>query len=443
MAQSIISELYSKTPELAYTDVRTAMFADPANRTHLLSENDLSGTSNMALKYETGDPLSVNHSLRHLFFLRIQCHIYKRLLVTNQGEAISATLALSAESSTQLDQFVPNFAQYPFWNFRLGRWGGHADEETGLVVYSHATWFIVSGCCRRIANQAPISAGLAAALLGFSRRTVVTWLNATAADNTSAAALNEMISNHVMSSALIPALDLEVTSQVVPTKPSAVPMATASIQMVDALLCLRRKFPNPLEAFDDFGRYKLKISTTLARRWRKAYAKAVHISGMLDFEPPQNLPAPWKSMGVAEGQQRRHRLLEALQARVSTFDQGARKIFQENVDLLLENLDPRQPFLVCHGIKALQQLVQWIDDVGYQRSNLVVHTFGATDTDIDWLYQSKLTAIPVEKPPGRVRRIDGATTFALEIKDSTDLPEGRDLLRAVLALAIWIHMSII
>ena len=438
-AQSFISDFYGKTPEGRSANEKTAIFANQPTRKKLLPVDDIAQLSITALKQVTGEPIIVLHSLRHLFCTRIQCHLYSKLLLTNQGRQIATKLALEESSISQFNSIHLEPSRYPFWNFRIGRWMGHEDEKTGLLVYSHATWHIVSGLCHRNSNSEPMTAGMAAALLGCSNRSMSTWLKNAPYENTSFEAMNFVIENHVQKGKLIPAINAKLGITNVQVKVKSAKSKPISMHMIDSFLCLHREGLRSLESLPQVVHQTLNIPLNIAICWKDSYVDVVRKSGLIDFENPQKQETYWKKLGVETGQVKRRYFLEKCQLQCLGMDDLQLSNLDAQLSEWLSLIEPKKPYIVCINIKGLQSLIQWIESIGYVKDDFIIHGFNNSSSDDQWIYSRGINIIPSEKRLSKTELVDGSSSFGLEVCWNESLPDGRDLLRSLLALSIGVR----
>lgn len=436
----IVASRYRQTRARDGSNSDSWLFVDPTDFAKLISDRETVRIASWSLKAATGDGLAIPYLARHTFASSVYL---KFVMPQARASAIASRMAAALEVPTaQFDDLLPTSKIYPFQIDRLGMWMGHSGVDMLCMSYSHVAWNAVGEYAARVAQETAWSDGVMASLLGIDRTVLVKRRKRLSVDippDQQQAALMGLLVFDRLVGVSLPSLLLEGRA-IAGTPEGPDTRSHLGLDQADSLLLMRTDWGDSLPALAAGASDDLLVDCAEVARFFDGYIAVAEKSQMFDFEPGNS------RLGLMEAHVRRRQLLATISERANStetaegtesaeaFLNRCRKV----IDLWCERFDEKRPLIVVRTENELEDVVQWLTEVGYAREKLRLHSFSWDESSLDQLRALGHVVIPSPKRLERAARIGAAQELGVEIAGVRGLPANRDLARVLLAVGAFL-----
>lgn len=218
---------------------------------------------------------------------------------------------------------------------------------------------------------------------------------------------------------------------------------TLSIEMVDTLLMMRSELrAEAASALVDMAQKALSLDRATIERFVEAYDTVGDACGFVDFQPSaEDAPGDDYRASLQRGHRRRQELLARI-AEKGEEDATFASLTAALVQRWVESVNADEPFLVCRSGRDLAAVLRWLIDLGYEANTIDALAYRSDETGLNEAKTLGVSVVPRAERVGRLARVSKADAeYGVSVRGARSRPNGRDLHRALFALAIYARIS--
>jgi hypothetical protein len=407
------------------------IFIDPDDDDKLIGWTKTRAISSWALKTATGNASTVYYSQRHSYATAVA---WKLLCPEPQSPIVRAISGhLPKIDSDAFAKLYPPPGIYGKSIDRVGMWLGHSGVDTFVKTYGHCIWWSASDSCYVNAQQTQWSDIAYSRLIGIERSSITKRRKSITAGSASTE-VNFVVSYYL--SGLVPNL-------IEPNSSDISPIAEFSLDPVEPDM----SFLEPLFAYRSMDGFEFDVITAILEREHNltradskflvhAYVQIVNETGFTDFEPQVKRTGRDLRKGVKRHASPRLKLIrkiDRLSSHYTNFTSLSTQISKSWRLHVVKDV----PGITVANTKEVLHCVDWLVQLGYEKSGLQITHFNAAEEQLSALATTDILTVKSEVPLSRVKQLIPASEYKVVPVSSDKLPIDHDFQRILFALSVW------